>query len=154
MVTNSVPSRANTRREPQWLPPPTLGVWRQITSTLDSAASFSVPARDRGAGAAVARLGEAQVHEAVLGERRRQRDAEQAALAAGAHARHAAHRPPRLAVLLDEQQLSRALGDEHAAVGQEREPPRVIESARDLDDGERSVDGRRRRRLRRLRPPP
>ena len=110
------------------------------------------PARHRGTGAALAGLREAQVHEPVGGERRRQRNVEQPALPAREHARHARKGRRKLPVLADDAQASLALGDEHAAVGQEREAPRVRQAPRDHDGADRRVDDGGRGRARRLGP--
>ena len=140
-VTNSVPSRpehqpaaeVQRRGERRRLVEDDLDVLDLRRRAVDELA-----ARDRGVVHHVlARLGVAPVDQLVLLERRIERDVEQAALAARVNRRQAGHRLRHLlAVGADHAQPSRLLGDEHLAVGQERQAPRVDEPFGDGDDVE------------------
>ena len=91
--------------------------------------------------AAVARLGVAPVDQLIGGERRVDGDVEQAALAARVHRRQTGHRLGHLlAVGAHDAQPAGPLGDEHLAVGQEREAPRVDQPFGDGLDVERDVE--------------
>ena len=102
-------------------------------------------ARHRGRVAPAAGFAVAPVDELVVGELRVERHVEQAALAAGVHLRQAGQRGAGLAVEPDDAHPPRPFGDQQAAVGQEREPPRVLQPMRDGDD----LDLERRRQRRR-----
>ena len=81
-----------------------------------------------------ARLRVGQVDQAVLDELRMQRDIEQAA---ESRCQHLRHRPDRRRVqhaVLDLAQPPRALGDEHAPIGKERDAPRAIDALGDEGD--------------------
>ena len=93
--------------------------------------AFEAAPGHRGPGATAAGLREAQIHQTVLGELRMQHDIEQAALAAGLHARHAGDRTRQGAVDVDEAEAPGTLRHQHPAIGQEGEPPGMFEAFRD-----------------------
>ena len=95
-------------------------------------------AGDRGAVAAVAGLGIAQIHQAVLAEVRVERDVEKAALITRVHLRHARDRLRDLALGRDMAERPRPLGHQHAAVRQKSERPGMAEpvgNGLDVDRG-------------------
>ena len=98
-------------------------------------------ARHGGATAAAHALRIAEIDRAVAGVILVERDIEQAALAGRPHLRHAVHRRRELAAARDDAQPSRALGHQHASVGQEGEAPRRCEPARHRLDLERAGRG-------------
>ena len=99
-------------------------------------------ARERGTAAAGRRLGEAEVDRAVAAVVAIEHDVVQSALAAREHPRHAGERGRELAVLVDDAHAPRFLGDQHAAVGQEGQRPRIGEPARDRFNREVAGRGR------------
>ena len=74
------------------------------------------------------RLGVGPVDHPVLGEARRHRDVEEAALAAGEDLGQAGHRLGELPVGGDDAEPAGPLGDQVAAVRQEREAPGMLEA--------------------------
>ena len=104
------------------------------------------PPRDRGSGGAAGpRLRVGEVDPAVLGEAGIDHHVEQAALASRRHLRHAPEGIGQSTVSSDAAEPPAALGHEHAAVGQEGQPPRMVEPPRDRLGTDDAVDGRRRR---------
>jgi len=88
--------------------------------------------RDRGVvQPAVARLGVAPIDHPVRGEAGIERDVEQPALPARVDDGKPGDRRRQRTVVRDDAQTSGALGDEHPPVRQERETPRMLQSARD-----------------------
>jgi hypothetical protein len=87
-------------------------------------------ARQRGAAAAVDRLGIGEIKDVVLREVAVEDDVEQAALAAGENRRHAGERLRQRAVARDDAQAAGSFGHQHAAVGQKGERPGMHQPAR------------------------
>jgi len=104
---------------------------------------------ERRARAAADRLGKAEIDGVVLRVTAIEHDVVQAALARGEHLRHAGEWRRELAVLSDDAHAPRPLRDQHAAVGQERECPGVLEAARDGLDREIAGGGMKDLRVRR-----
>ena len=100
-------------------------------------------ARDGGARAAVSCLAVAPIDQPVARELRVQHHVEQAALARGHHRRQAGQRRIQRTVALDDAHAPRPLGDEHAAVGQKGQAPRMLEALGDDDGLERLCCGAR-----------
>src|SRR5262245_13147550 len=88
-------------------------------------------AGERGARAAVYRLGVTEVDGAILREAAVERDIEQASLARREDRRHAGERRREPAVLGDDAHAPGPFGDQHSAVRQESDRPRMIQSLRD-----------------------
>ncbi len=87
-------------------------------------------ARERGARAAVCRLGVTEIDGVILREAAVEHDVVQAALTRREDFRYAAERGRERAVLGDDAHAPGPLGDQHAAVGQEGERPRMIKALR------------------------
>ena len=104
-------------------------------------AAAKPPTRDFRAGAAPGTARVAQVHPSVLLEVRVEGYVEEAALAARVHPGHAGDRLGIEAARRHRAEPARAFGHEQPAVRQEREPPGVVESARDLHHRERVLFG-------------
>src|SRR5512134_3759372 len=100
------------------------------------------PARDLGAVAAIAPCGIRKIDQIVVGKPRMDRDIHQAALAVGGDAGQAGYGLRiELPVPADDPQPARTLRDEHAAIGQERKPPRMLEPLDQPDDTKRVLVG-------------
>src|SRR5262249_48749968 len=87
-------------------------------------------ARQRGAPAAVHRLGVTEIDGVILGKAAVEHDVVQAALTRREDFRHAAERGRERAILGDDAHAPGPLGDQHAAGGQERERPGMIKALR------------------------
>ena len=87
-------------------------------------------AGERRARAAADRLGVTEIDRVVLAVVAVERDVVQAALARGEDFRHARERGRELAVRADNAHAPGALGDQHAAIGQEGERPGMDEALR------------------------
>jgi hypothetical protein len=100
---------------------------------LDEAIPREPRARNFGADARAVACRVREIDPAVLGESRVERDVEQSALAVfGDVWRQALQRPRlELAVVPDDAQASGPLGDEHPAIRQERDAPRVRQAGHD-----------------------
>jgi len=86
--------------------------------------------------AVLANLGVAQIDQAVLLERRRQPDIEQATLRAGEYVRHASQRFRSAAIEPHQPQPTGPLGHQHVlAIRKKGQPPRVLQPRGDLLDG-------------------
>ena len=105
------------------------------------------------------RLRVAQIDDPVLGEPRMQRDIEKTGKHPREHTRRSGDRSGIELSVANDAQPALALGDQHAAVRQEREAPWMRQSRRHGDDADRKLRGEecvrqrrwRRRRSRRLR---
>ena len=141
---NSVPSRLNTRRPPKCSVESSDGAWWKMTwtfSTFGAAPSTNRPRATAVLFAVLPGFGVAPVDQLILLEGRIERDVEQAALLPRVDRGEAGHRLRHLlAVGADDAQPSRPLGDEHLAVGQEREAPRVDEPFGHRHDVEGDVE--------------
>ena len=93
-------------------------------------------ARQRGAPAAVERLGVGKIDGAVLREIAVEDDVQQPALADREHLRHVRERRRELAVRCDDAHTAGTLGHQHAAVGKESKRPGVRQALRDGMDRE------------------
>src|SRR5690349_17327785 len=95
-------------------------------------------AGDFGADAAFATRGVGEIHKAVLRIAGMQGDIEQPTLTIGGYRWQAGHgiriEP---AVIADDPESARALRDQHSAIGQKGEPPRVLQSLDNLDHTDR-----------------
>ena len=104
-------------------------------------------AGERGASPASRRFGIADIEGLALRVVAVEGDIMQPALALCEHLGDAAERRRKLAIARDETHASGTFGDQHAAVGQESEAPRICEAARhgfDLDRAGRRAGGLRR----------
>ena len=144
-VTNSVPSRPNTRR----LPKCSGRIHRRrlvidhlhVVDARRRRIVDELAARHRRVVLVVlARLGEAPVDQVVLRERGIERHVEQAALAAREHRGQSGHRRRQLAVGAEHAQPAGPLGDQHLAARQERHAPRILQAFDDGDDVEGDVE--------------
>ena len=105
---------------------------------VDKAVTFQPGASDRGADTVGIAHRERQVDQAVACEVRVQRDVEQPTLAMRRDRRHAGDRFGVQPAVGEQPQSTRALGDQDAAVGQERHAPRVLEALGEGHDAERT----------------
>ena len=115
----------------------------QLLEADDRAVLEAPPADGRGAHVVRAGLGVGQVDEAGLVEVRGEGHVQQTALAVGEDLGRALH-DRRLARAVDQPEPAGPLGHQRAAVRQERDAPRVVEPALDLDHAHRprlGVDG-------------
>ena len=129
--THRRPSRAKTMREPQWCWLRILGRWLKIVRTSCSASPTSralasavpLPPPSAAGSAKVKKMSRLSAKRGV------DRHVEQAALAARRDRRQPGQRRGDAAAAVDDAQPAGALGDEHAAVGQEGQRPGVVQAA-------------------------
>src|SRR3970282_855927 len=124
-------------------PATALGLLAEDHEDILEAAAREPAARDLGADAAFTTRGIRKIDEIILGKTRMERDIHQPALAvdgdlgqAGNGLKIAPAGPP------DDAEPPRPFGDEHPAVGQEGEAPRVLETLDYLHDAKGMLLGR------------
>jgi len=90
-----------------------------------------------------ARLAVGEIDRARLSKVGRQQHIEQAALTGGGHFGHAGDGLRQLSVLVDDAQAPRALGNQHAPIGEKLQAPGVLEALGDALDFDPARLGRR-----------
>ena len=103
--------------------------------------ALQTPARHRGAAQVAAQIGlcEGKVHQAIGREPGRQGHVEQTSLAFDIDRWHPGDRCGHPAVGADAAQSPGTFGDQHVAVGEEGQRPRMLQPGDDLGDGERAL---------------
>ena len=123
-----MPSRPNTTRPLSPELPSNASVTSRSRTSASAPPSSLARAQRRCALAVADRLGVGEVDEVIVGEPRMEGDIHQTAVAVGPDRRHARNRLRVEHAVANDTEPAGPLGDQHAAVGKERDGPRMRES--------------------------
>ena len=131
--------------------PPDLGLLPvDHLDVLEAVLAQASPGHCRTGQVPLARFGIRQIHEAVVGKGRVERDIEQAALATGLDLWHAREGRGDAAIWVDAAEPPRSFGHEQTPVREKGQGPGMLETLRQGLDMDGARHGRWRRRTRRL----